>query len=88
MAQALVNKTLNGSLVDCRIAQHTMFGGMITRTRRTTYTTPFHPWQNYKARTSTEYGFNFTLPQSLIYLFRMDTQHAAMVLFLTALALA
>lgn len=88
MTQALVNKTLNGSLVDCRIEQHHMWGGMITRTRRTTYTTPFHPWQNYRTRTTTEYGFNFQLPQSLTYLFRMDTQYAALVLFLTVLAIA
>jgi hypothetical protein len=81
MAQTVIEKTLPGSLVDCHIHVEEILGGMFTRETRTTYTTPFHPWQNYRRRTSRSYGFNFRIPQALSYLFRMDTQYVALVLF-------
>lgn len=81
MATTTLNKTLTGGLVDCHILQEQMLGGLITRETRTLYTTPHHPWQNYRRRTTTSYGFRFPLPQVLMHLVRMDDQYAALLAF-------
>lgn len=86
MATMLLEKTLNnGGLVTCDLRQDKVWGGMFVRTTRRTHASEHSPWRNtYRPRTTTEYSFQWRLPQALTSLFRMDVQYAAVIAFALA----